>query len=201
MKKFILIISCFLLFISCQSKSEIVETEIKESKFLPIFRNLYIEHLFSTPNQFGPIFNTENVEELKINELKMFAKGGKNPDKMLEKFIYFFNSKGLAKEFKYYLFSNTSDVLSHSVFQINSSNQISKIDIYKLFGTHNFPPVKISYDSLRTSVITIKANGNSDSLFFYPSIENPRVIIDKIGSFTNHIEIIVEEKHRNFRNN
>jgi hypothetical protein len=186
---------CFFLLLGCKESGS--TNDVPDSK-KPVFEGnifnpYYMEYLLSSPNAFGPVWEPAVLNQMEINEFSVYIKGGNNPDHILEKFVYTLNDKGSVREFNYYLYSNSLDLLSNSNFSYTSDNQLSKIDISKYFGARNLPPSFVKYDTSRVLVVTSKSNGKNDSLIFYPTVEKPAVIVDKIGSFTNMIEIIVPE--------
>jgi len=194
MYKLLGIFSFFVLLGCNRSESTVTVPEPKEPVFEGnIFNPFYMEYLLSSPNAFGPVWEPGVLKQMEINEFSVYIKGGNNPDHILEKFVYTLNDKGSVKDFNYYLFSNASGLLSNSNFSYTSDNKLSKIDISKYFGASNLPPSFVKYDSTSVLVVTSKSNGKNDSLIFYPSVEKPEIIIDKIGSFTNVIEVFVPE--------
>lgn len=176
--------------ISCGPKNG----EEKENSSDPFRKNLfnpfYIDQLFNTPNAYGSIWISSHVRMLDVDKISIMLKGGNNPDNVLEKFVYTFNSKGQSDTFKYYFFNTSQDILNETYLSYGKEN-ISKIDIIKYYGVGNHPPVKVYQDETKTVFYRSKSNGKNDSLFFYPNTTQPKVIIDKIGNFYNYIEIIV----------
>ncbi|MES2587691.1 MAG: hypothetical protein V4622_01850 [Bacteroidota bacterium] len=191
-KSLIVISAVSLLFFSCEGNKK---NEIKESNN-PFTKNLinpfFFDQIFNTPNNCGSFWNAKYINQIDVNKVSIFLKGGNNPDNILEKYIYTFDKNGNNDNYSYYYYPNSKDVVNQSNFEYNG-NELSKINIYKYFGIGNLPPVFVSKDPNRTVFYKSKANGKNDSLFYFPSVENPTIIIDKIGNFVNYIEIFVKE--------
>jgi hypothetical protein len=155
-----------------------------------LFNPYHIDQLFNTPNNFGSFWISKNVKQLNINKINIILKGGNNTDNILDKYSYQFDLKGNNKAYNHCNFSSQNEEINKTSFEY-ANNKLNKINIYKYFGVGNFPPVKAHYLDKYTVFCKSKGNGKNDSLFFYPSVENPKLIVDKIGKFINHMEVII----------
>ncbi|MGV3630998.1 MAG: hypothetical protein ACO1O6_07320 [Bacteroidota bacterium] len=179
-----------ILLVSCSEKSGEAAGDANDPFRKNLFNPFYLDQLFSTPNSSGSIWISSHLRLLDVDKVSVILKGGNNPDNVLEKFVYTFNSQGQNDTFQYYFFNTSSEVLNETYMTYGKQN-LSKIDIIKYYGVGNLPPVKVYEDETKTVFYRSKSNGKNDSLFFYPNPAQPKVIIDKIGNFYNYIEIIV----------
>lgn len=150
----------------------------------------YIDQIFNTPNNFGSFWISKHINQLDVNKISISLRGGSNPDDILEKYHYSFDENGNNDNYSYLYRNKILDTINQSNFEY-VNNSLSKINIYKYYGVGNLPPVIVQNTENSTIFIKSKANGKNDSLFFYPNVENPKLIIDKIGKFINYMEIFV----------
>lgn len=193
-KYLILFIGVFIA--ACSSKKANVEMEnkVKVVEFTGnLFNPIYLTTLFEAPNNFGPIWNKDLVQNLKIKKISLYVKGGRYKNNMSEKLNYMFNEKGNVVNFNHYLYNISTEPFSNSGFSFASDGSLEKIDIFKYMEFGNVPPVFILKDSLKTTIITSKNNNNFDSLVFYPTIENPKLIVEIVNHKVNSIEIFVDK--------
>lgn len=180
---------------SCSGKKEPV---VKPSKPEVIYETnliqpLYLGYLFESPNAFGPAWNLDACRKMKLEKISMYVKGGYLPNKMSEKHTYTFNSEGNPKDYAYYIYTQSTNPFSNSNFVYDEAGKLAKVDIGKYLDFSNLPPVIIQSDSAKTISITSRGDGQSDSLLFYPSIENPKMIVEVVNNFINSIEIFVDK--------
>lgn len=180
---------------SCSENKTKVEPEKKNKNTFTanIFNPIYITALFDSPNNFGPIWNTNAINILKINKISLYIKGGKYKNNMSEKLTYSFNSVGKAVDFNHFLYNNSTSPFSTSGFTYNTNGTLEKIDVFKYMEFGNVPPIFIRSDSIKTVVITSRNNNNFDSLVFYPNIENPKLIVEIVNHKVNSIEIFADK--------
>ncbi len=190
-----LILFSLVFIVSCSTKNPKVETEKKANiEFKAnLFNPIYLTSLFDAPNNFGPIWNKNIIESLKINKISLFIKGGKYKNNMSEKLSYIFNSHGNALNFNHYLYNISLESFSNSGFTYDSNGALEKIDVYRFMQFGNVPPIFIKRDSIQTTVITSKNSNGFDSLLFYPNIENPKLIVEIVNHKINSLEIFVEK--------
>lgn len=186
--KFSFFVILITLIFSCEDK------EHDNNKFNDPFRKnlfnpLYLDQILSTPNASGSIWISDHVKLIDIDNISIIMKGGNKPDNILEKYFYTFNKNGQNDTFKYYFYNTSSQVLNQT--QFTYQNSLKKIDIIKYYGIGNLPPVFVNNTDERTVFFKSKSNNKNDSMFFYPTVLQPKIIIDKIGNFYNFIEIIV----------
>ncbi len=192
-KYLILFISVFLAACSSEKAKVEIENTAKVEFTGNLFNPIYLTTLFEAPNNLGPIWNKDLVETLKINKISLFVKGGRYKNNMSEKLTYTFNPNGNVLNFKHYLYNISTEPFSNSGFSFSINGTLEKIDIFKYMEVGNVPPVFIHRDSIKTTVITSKNNNNFDSLVFYPTIENPKLIVEIVNHKVNSIEIFVEK--------
>jgi hypothetical protein len=188
-KRILFFFSPILFLLSCSGNSNEKNENIGFRK--NIFNPFHVDQIFNTPNNFGSFWVSNNVKQLNVNKINLILKGGDNPDNVLEKYVYEFNSKGQNNNYSYFNFSTQKEAINETNFEY-SDNLLSKINIYKYFGVGNLPPLKVYYSDNYTVFCKSKANGKNDSLFFYPSVDNPKLIVDKIGKFVNYMEVIIK---------
>lgn len=173
------------------------EEQNEQKKGDPFRKNLvnpfFIDQLFQTPNFSGSPWLSKHVKQLNLHQVSILMKGGSAPDNVLERFIYTFNTQGENDTFFYYNYSIAKDVLNETNLKYEQ-NQLAKIDIIKYYKIGNLPPVLGSHTSDQSLFYISKSNGKNDSLFFYPSKEQPEIIIEKVGNYTNYVEIIVPKE-------
>ena len=184
-----------LLLASCTPKKEPVVKEKKvQVKYSGnIFNPLYLARLLETPVSFGPILNLETCQEMNLAKVTLYVKGGRYYDSYSEKLVYLFNKQSLPISFNHYDRSQKEYPYSELNFVYNSEKEINKINIAKYMGISNLPPVLFSSDSTQTLSLTSKGNERSDSLIYYPSIFNPKLIISVVNNFVNSMEIIADK--------
>lgn len=184
-----------LLLISCNGKKK--ETDIPKKEDIVyegnIFNSLYLGRLMEAPVYFGPALNIETCKAFRFAKINMYLKGGRLPNNISEKHTYLFNHNGLPQEYHHFLQSEKQQPYSNLLFQYNSADQLTKIDIIKYMSFTNLPPVVFISDSSKTIGITSKGGGKSDTLIFYPSIENPNLIVEIINNLVNTYEIIANK--------
>lgn len=193
MNKYLFLLSVVLL-ASCSGNKP---AEAKKAKPEVIYdgnliRPIYLGSLFESPNTFGPVWDVEACRKMNLEKISMYVKGGYLPNHMAEKLTYTFNTQGNPREFAHYIYTASTEPFSSSNF-VYENDKLSKVDINKYLDFSNLPPVMIDIDSTRTISITSRGNGESDSLIFYPSIENPRMIVEIVDAFINSIEIFVDK--------
>lgn len=183
----------FPLLFSCGESSD-GRSEKKEN--VPYRKNLinpyYIDQILNTPNNFGSIWNASNIRQIVVDKISIVLKGGSNPDDIIEKYIFTFDSLGNNDNYSYYHYQNSQDVINQTNFQYHGKD-IYKINVYRYFGVGNLPPTFVNQTPERTIFYKSKSNGKNDSLFFYPNAQKPKIIIDKIGNFVSRLEIFVPE--------
>ena len=185
------------LLLSCESKTDrTIKTHQPYRKNL--FNPLYLDKILNAPNVFGSIWNVSNINQLDVRKISVVLKGGNSSDDDLEKHQFIFDSLGQNTEYNYYSFSQSKDILNQTGIQYSNGN-ITKINIYKYLGMGNLPPVFSKTTNRYQVFISSTSRGNNDSLFFFPSVENPKIIIDKMGSFVNQFEIFVPEETGNLQ--
>lgn len=189
-KTLYLILSISLLLFSCQQNTENKNRATQGFK-KNLFNPFYIDYLFNTPNNFGSFWINKHVKQINISKISIVLKGGSNPENELEKYIYTFDKKGNNNNYKYFFNGKKEEVVNETNFEY-TNNELSKINIYKYFGVGNLPPIRVLKKTNGSAFIKSKANGKNDTLFIYPSIEKPKIIIDKIGKFINYLEIFIE---------
>ncbi|MDD2983341.1 MAG: hypothetical protein PHQ74_08130 [Crocinitomicaceae bacterium] len=184
-----------LLFTACTSKKEPVASEekIEVSYSGNIFYPLYLGKLVETPFSMGPIMDLEKCQELNLSKLTLYVKGGRLPNNISEKIVYVFNKESLPKSFYHYLHRAKEYPYSELDFVYNSNKIISKINVARFMGISNVPPVLFTSDSTQTLALTSKGNNRNDSLIFYPSISNPKLILSMVNNFVNTLEIVAEK--------
>lgn len=190
-----LLLSCTALFMACSGKKTEV---VKESKPAVIYEGnliqpLYLGEIMESPNRFGPVWNLELCRKIKFQKISMYVKGGYLPNNMSEKLTYTFDSEGNPKDFSHYLYNVSVNPFSNSSFVYAEDGKLAKIDISKYLDFSNLPPVLIKNDSTQTLSVTSRGDGKSDSLIFYPSAENPKVILEIVNDFYNTVEIIAQK--------
>lgn len=168
-----------------EDQSDYSNDPFRKSLFNPFF----VDQFFSVPNSSGSIWIDKHIKLLDINKISIIMKGGNTPDNILEKFVYKFNEKGQNDTFQYYFYGNSTSVVNETHFSYK--DYLHKIDVIKYYGIGNLPPVFVYKNKMKTVFYKPKSNNKNDSLFYYPNPINPKVIIDKIGSFNNYVEIIV----------
>lgn len=178
---------------SCNSgnKAGVVKTHQPYRKNL--FNPLYVDKLLNAPNVFGSIWNADNINQLDVRKISIVLKGASGPEDDLEKHQFLFDSLGRNTEYNYFSFTQSKDVINQTDLKY-SGTDVSKINIYKYLGMGNLPPVFSTRTARYEAFFSSKAKGKNDSLFFYPSVENPKIIIDKIGNFVNRLEVFVPEE-------
>jgi len=182
-----------LLLASCSGNAPVQKVKIEKEVILEggLFQPIYLGEILEEPTEFGPIWDLNSCKALNLAKISMYLKGGYTPDRIAEKYTYTFNSEGLPADFAHYQYSASSDPVSNLSFAYNTQG-LSRIDITKYLNFTNLPPVIVQKDSLQTLVITSKGDAVSDSLIFYPSIEQPRIIVDIVNNFVNSIELFAE---------
>ena len=195
MFRFLILLS--LVFVSACSNNK-TETNEKNEK-LPVFfkgnlfNPIYLSALFDSPNNFGPVWDTEKVETLKINKIVLFVKGGRYKNNLSEKLTYTFNSTSKTLDFSHFLYNVSTAPFSSSTFNYKSNGDLEKIDVNTFMQVGNIPPVFLLKDSIKTTVITSRNNNDFDSLVFYPNIEKPTLIVEILNSKINSIEIFAKK--------
>lgn len=194
MFKYLILLGLVFLAACSQNKTK-VEPEKKNTNTLKanIFNPLYVTALFDSPNNFGPIWNTDVILALKIKKVSLYVKGGRYKNNMSEKLTYSFNAAGKAIDFNHFLYNNSTSPFSNSGFTYDSKGLLEKIDVFKYMEFGNVPPILIRKDSAKTVVITSKNNNNFDSLIFYPTIENPKLIVEIVNHKVNSAEFLLEK--------
>ena len=158
-----------------------------------LFNPLYISHILESPTFVGPIWNIESCAQNRIKKISLYVKGGNLPNQMNEKLTYQFNTKGQPIDFHHYLYQLTTEPFSFSTFQYSGKNVLKQIDISKFMNISNVPPYFFSTDSISVFSTTSKGNGSFDSTFFYPTIQQPKVILEVVNQFKSTLEIIVDK--------
>ncbi len=194
MFKYLILLGLVFLAACSQNKTK-VEPEKKNTNTLKenIFNPLYVTALFDSPNNFGPIWNTDVILALKLKKVSLYVKGGRYKNNMSEKLTYSFNAAGKAIDFNHFLYNNSTSPFSNSGFTYDSKGFLEKIDVFKYMEFGNVPPIFIRKDSAKTVVITSKNNNNFDSLIFYPTIENPKLIVEIVNHKVNSAEFLLEK--------
>jgi hypothetical protein len=194
MFKYLILLGLVFLAACSQNKTK-VEPEKKNTNTLKanIFNPLYVTALFDSPNNFGPIWNTDVILALKLKKVSLYVKGGRYKNNMSEKLTYSFNAAGKAIDFNHFLYNNSTSPFSNSGFTYDSKGFLEKIDVFKYLEFGNVPPILIRKDSAKTVVITSKNNNNFDSLVFYPTIENPKLIVEIVNHKVNSAEFLLEK--------
>lgn len=194
MFKYLILLGLVFLAACSQNKTK-VEPEKKNTNTLKanIFNPLYVTSLFDSPNNFGPIWNTDVILALKLKKVSLYVKGGRYKNNMSEKLTYSFNAAGKAIDFNHFLYNNSTSAFSNSGFTYDSKGFLEKIDVFKYMEFGNVPPILIRKDSAKTVVITSKNNNNFDSLVFYPTIENPKLIVEIVNHKVNSAEFLLEK--------
>lgn len=194
MFKYLILLGLVFLAACSQNKTK-VEPEKKNTNTLKenIFNPLYVTALFDSPNNFGPIWNTDVILALKLKKVSLYVKGGRYKNNMSEKLTYSFNAAGKAIDFNHFLYNNSTSPFSNSGFTYDSKGFLEKIDVFKYMEFGNVPPILIRKDSAKTVVITSKNNNNFDSLVFYPTIENPKLIVEIVNHKVNSAEFLLEK--------
>ncbi len=190
--KFIYLTFSIFILLSCGNSEEKITQKVNNPFRKNLINPFYFDQIFNTPNNSGSFWNAKHINQIDVNKISIYLKGGNNPDNILEKFIYTFDENGNNDNYSYYYYANSEDVVNQTNYEYKN-DVISKINIYKYFGVGNLPPVFVSKNDQRTVFYKSKANGKNDSLFFYPNEENPKVIIDKIGNFVNYMEVFIKE--------
>jgi hypothetical protein len=190
-----LILLGFVILAACSQNKNKVEPEKKNTITLKknIFNPLYVTALFDSPNNFGPIWNSDVILALKLKKVSLYVKGGRYKNNLSEKLTYSFNSAGKAIDFNHFLYNNSTSPFSNSGFTYDSKGFLEKIDVFKYMEFGNVPPILIRKDSAKTVVITSKNNNNFDSLIFYPTIENPKLIVEIVNHKVNSAEFLLEK--------
>jgi hypothetical protein len=180
---------------SCTTKKEpvAVEPEVEFKYSGNIFNPLYLGKIIETPISMGPILNLETCQEMNLSKISLYIKDGRYPGKYQEKLVYMFNKNSLPSTYFRYLKNVKEYPYSHLDFTYDSNRQIDKIDITKYMGFSNVPPVLFSNDSISTLSLTSRGNNRYDSLIFYPSISNPKMILSVVNNFVNTMEIVAEK--------
>jgi hypothetical protein len=194
MFKYLILLGLVILAACSQNKNK-VEPEKKNTITLKknIFNPLYVTALFDSPNNFGPIWNSDVILALKLKKVSLYVKGGRYKNNLSEKLTYSFNSAGKAKDFNHFLYNNSTSPFSNSGFTYDTKGFLEKIDVFKYMEFGNVPPILIRRDSAKTVVITSKNNNNFDSLIFYPTIENPKLIVEIVNHKVNSAEFLLEK--------
>jgi hypothetical protein len=194
MFKYLILLGLVFLAACSQNKTN-VEPEKKNTNTLKvnIFNPLYVTTLFDSPNNFGPIWNTDVILALKLKKVSLYVKGGRYKNNMSEKLTYSFNAAGKAIDFNHFLYNNSTSAYSNSGFTYDSKGFLEKIDVFRYMEFGNVPPILIRKDSAKTVVITSKNNNNFDSLVFYPTIENPKLIVEIVNHKVNSAEFLLEK--------
>jgi hypothetical protein len=190
-----LILLGFVILAACSQNKNKVEPEKKNTITLKknIFNPLYVTALFDSPNNFGPIWNSDVILALKLKKVSLYVKGGRYKNNLSEKLTYSFNSAGKAIDFNHFLYNNSTSPFSNSGFTYDTKGFLEKIDVFKYMEFGNVPPILIRRDSAKTVVITSKNNNNFDSLIFYPTIENPKLIVEIVNHKVNSAEFLLEK--------
>jgi hypothetical protein len=190
-----LILLGFVILAACSQNKNKVEPEKKNTITLKknIFNPLYVTALFDSPNNFGPIWNSDVILALKLKKVSLYVKGGRYKNNLSEKLTYSFNSAGKAIDFNHFLYNNSTSPFSNSGFTYDTKGFLEKIDVFKYMEFGNVPPILIRRDSVKTVVITSKNNNNFDSLIFYPTIENPKLIVEIVNHKVNSAEFLLEK--------
>lgn len=187
-----LALSLLFLFVSaCSSKDkhiDAVENSLKYNAVNPF----YIDKLVNPPLNYGSIWFPEFIKKITINQLSVVLKGGKNPEDVYEKQVYKFNEAGNLTDNEFYHYV-ISDQVQNQVHYHYSSSIIRKIDVFKYLGNSNQAPVFVQKNEKCEFYYKPKFNQKNDTLFFYPSMNKPEVIIQKIGNIINHMEVIVDK--------
>jgi hypothetical protein len=190
LKNSLYILFTLILFASCQENKENDKNIYNDPFRKNLINPLYLDQLFATPNAFGSVWISEHVKLLDVDKISLVLKGGNRPDNTLEKFIYSFNNKGQNDTFMYYFYNTSSDVLNETNFSY-TNNSLSKINIIKYYGVGNLPPVLAKEHQSAMVFYKSKSNNKNDSMFFYPNVAHPKVVIDKIGNYYNFVEVFV----------
>lgn len=190
LKKLFMIFLVFCALLSCKENKENDHDKFNDPFRKNLINPLYLDQLFTTPNAFGSVWLSEHVKLLDIDKISIVLKGGNKPDNVLEKYIYTFNKYGQSDTFKYYFYNNSKEALNETNMSF-SGNSLSKIDVIKYFGVGNLPPVLVTENKKAKIFYRSKSNNKNDSLFFFPDVKQPSIIIDKIGNFYNSVEVIV----------
>ena len=184
-----------LLLASCTPKKEPVKQEKKvQVKYSGnIFNPLYLGKLLEPPISGGPVLNLETCKEMNLAKMTLYVKGGRYYEGYSEKLVYLFNKQCVPVSFNHYVRSMKEYPYSELNFVYNSDKKIHKINIAKYMGISNLPPVIFSSDSTQKLSLTSRGNDRSDSLIYFPSITNPKMIISVVNNFVNTLEIIADK--------
>ena len=153
---------------------------------------MYIGKLIEIPISTGPILNIETCQEMNLSKITLYVKGGYMRNNISEKLIYTFNKQSIPASFYHYLQNFKGYPYSELDFIYNSNKQISKTNITRYMGFTNLPPVLFKTDTAKTLILTSKGNGRSDSLIYFPSINDPKLILSVVNNIVNSMEIVAE---------
>lgn len=196
MQKTILLFILFFCFYSCSDPA--VKTE-KEAELDPIqvteniFNPFFIHTLFESPNNFGPIWNTDWTDSLDVKVINIYEKGNYTKSFLNSKMAYVFSKKGLPTSFLQYDYKFGTYPISLSSFKYTDASQLSQIEIYRQQEMENLPPVLVNSDSSKVTFVYFKSQDN-DTTFVYPNLYAPKYILEKTGSIVSSVELFQDKK-------
>lgn len=146
-----------------------------------IINPFWAEYIEDAPTRNPDCWNKRVIGSLEISSIELFAFGGDNPEDTLEKKSFEFQNKGKTLLYEDYKYSETPAIWSRGTLRFYDDDLQMDINFSKHFGINR----QLSTRALKTDdcvVLLRKKGGNEyDSTFIYGTLEQPKMIITKIG--------------------
>ncbi|MBN9293885.1 MAG: hypothetical protein J0G96_07895 [Flavobacteriia bacterium] len=151
--------------------------------YLPYFiENVGIEYY---PLLFNRKLNTG------LYKANFYVKNGRLPNNISEKFTYLFNTENQLEKLSHFSQTTYNQPYSDFIFNYNEEKNIEKMDIIKYMSILNQPPFYYNVDSLYSTIVIPKDEIHLDSIYFFPSFEQPELVYLRSNNKTIEIRIFL----------
>lgn len=153
----------------------------------------FIGQVEDAPVHFADLWNRKTINKLGITEISVFSFGGTSPEDTLEKKVYSFSNEGRNLAYLDYKFDETPAVWSKGTAVWSNNGKSLKLAFNKHFGIDRklettFQQTKEGYLILRK-----KSLGRYDSTWVKGTLENPNMVLSKIGNSVFSIDVYLPE--------
>jgi hypothetical protein len=194
---FTCILVAFILF-SCTEKLEKTENKTLNQRIISIneslFNPLYVGLILESPQITGNVWNRNVLSENQISTINLYLKGISIHRDLLEKHAYRFYKHGNPRDYSYYMYKTSKSPITNLDF-LYDSVFLKQISINNYLNSGSQPPVFFSQNDFFQLQLNVKGGNLTDSIFYFPSRENPKMTVIKNGNFLDIVQVQLENEY------
>jgi hypothetical protein len=191
------LLALFMLY-SCSEKLENIEVETKNQRIIStnesLINPLYVGLILESPQIVGSVWNSDVLAKNQVSTINLFLKGISSHRDLLEKHAYRFYKHGNPRDYSRYIYKTSKSPITNLDF-LYDSVFLKQISIHNFLNSGSQPPVFFSKNDSFQLQVNVKGENLTDSIFYFPMRDNPKMTVFKNGNFLDIVEVKLENEY------